>query len=103
MKIPYAIAIAVLLRFTSYAADPSETVRIEKPVENKLVPLSISGFSGEVDDVVKFDLSIAGFRLTSEADAQYSLKGSNAGQVEGRLTDRLSNTAKLGKAYSGGT
>lgn len=84
----------------AFAAD---VIDIDATAQNKLVPISISGFSGEVDGVLKFDLGIAGFRLTSESDAQYNLKGSNAGQVEGRLTDRLSNANKLAKAYTGGT
>jgi TolB protein len=102
MKITTLIAL-IALSITGFAADSSDTVVIEKPAENKLVPISISGFSGEVDSVVKFDLAIAGFRITSESDAQYNLKGSNAGQVEGRLTDHLNNASKLAKAYNGGT
>jgi TolB protein len=55
--------------------------------------------------VLRFDLEIAGFKFVTEADesCQYALKGSNAGQVEGRLTDTVKKAALLAKAYSGGT
>jgi TolB protein len=93
------------LAFSSalFAADTPYIGTIVKPgQENKLVPLSIAGYSGEVDQVLRFDLSISGFELVSESAAQLILKGSNSGQVEGRLNDKSGNNI-FAKAYSGGS
>ena len=69
------------------------------------VPLAMSGFSGEVDRVLRFDLEVAGFKFVPESDekCQYSLKGANGGAVEGRLTDVVKKAALFAKAYSGGS
>jgi TolB protein len=97
-----AFLITVFFSLTPFAF-AADIIDVDVIAQNKLVPISVSGFSGEVDNVLKFDLSISGLRITSESDAQYNLKGSNAAQVEGRLTDRLNNASKLAKAYTGGT
>lgn len=68
----------------------------------KPIPISISGFSGEVDQVLRFDLWVAGFEFVTERP-QYTLTGRNNGNVEGRLVDALSQAQVLAKAYSGGS
>src|SRR5881628_571469 len=67
------------------------------------VPVSISGFSGEVDSVLKNDLLFMGVENVSPDRAQYLISGSNAGRVEGRVVARLTKNQILAKAYSGGT
>lgn len=69
------------------------------------VPIALSGYSGEADKVLRFDLEVAGFKFVAENDekCQYILKGSNAGQVEGRLSDAVSKAVRFAKAYSGGS
>jgi len=92
-----------LLTLTLIPAAFAQEITIDKTGDpSKLIPLSISGYSGEVDKIVRFDLSIAGFDLVSESAARFVLKGSNTGQVEGRLTDASKNSL-LAKAYAGGT
>lgn len=66
------------------------------------LPLALSGFSGEVASTLRFDLEVAGCRITPEADALVSLIGSNNGNVEGRLLDR-NKASLLAKGYSGGS
>ena len=66
------------------------------------LPLALSGFSGEVASTLRFDLEVAGCRITPEGEAQVSLVGSNNPNVEGRLLDR-NRAALLAKGYSGGT
>lgn len=67
----------------------------------RAVPVSISGFTGEVDAVVKFDLFIAGFTNVPPEQAQFLISGSNNGHVQGRVVDRISKATPLSKAYSG--
>lgn len=96
--------LATLTCLFSCALISAQDVIIDKPGDSsKKIPLSISGFSGEVDRVIRFDLGIAGFELTTADKAQWILAGSNADQVEARLTDALSKASKLAKAYAGGT
>ncbi len=69
----------------------------------KRIPIALSGYTGEVAGVLKFDLEIAGFEMVDEEKAQYLLKGGNNGQVEGRLTDAINKASKLAKGYTGGS
>src|ERR1051325_11581334 len=67
------------------------------------VPVSISGFTGEVDGVLKTDLLFMGIENVSPEKAQYLISGSNASRVEGRVVARITKNQILAKAYTGGT
>src|SRR5947207_9046412 len=67
----------------------------------KPIPVSMSGFSGEVAQVLQFDLYVMGFTFTGADAAQYLISGSNNGNVQGRVTDPHNQSTKLSKAYSG--
>jgi TolB protein len=85
-------------------ASAAEDINIFKSAGVRLVPINISGYTGEAESVLRFDLELAGFELAGADHAQYLLAGKNDGtQVEGRLTDRLSKANLLAKAYTGGT
>lgn len=66
------------------------------------VPVSISGFSGEVDSVLKQDLIFMGMVNTTPDKARYLISGSNASRVEGRVVERITKSNILAKAYTGG-
>ena len=76
---------------------------IEKPAGTMATRVAISGFSGEVDEVLRFDLFVVGFTNVPSDQAQYVLSGSNNGSVTGLLTDRISKAVRLSKAYSAGS
>lgn len=101
MNLKTLFASLLLLTFSARAAENIDVVKGAS--DSHLIPLAISGYSGEVDKVIRFDLSIMGFDLTSADKAQYILEGRNEGNVEGRLTDALSKASKLAKVYSGGS
>jgi TolB protein len=75
----------------------------EIPGQTKPIPVSISGFTGEAEQVLKFDLYVVGFTFTEPAEAQFLISGSNNGNVQGRVTDphNKSTPTLLSKAYSG--
>src|SRR5262245_18944473 len=73
------------------------------PGETPPIWISMSGFSGEANDVLQFDLYVHGFNFTNAEAAQYILNGSNNGNLQGRVTDRYSKETKLSKAYTGGS
>jgi TolB protein len=103
MKFLRPLLASLLLTVSAFAADDAAIVINKGAADSKLIPISISGYSGEVDKVVRFDLSIMGFELVPADRAQYQLTGANTGNVEGRLIDAQSKESKLAKAYSGGS
>jgi len=72
-------------------------------LNEKPIPIAVSGFSGEADQALKFDLEVMGCKLVSAGEAQFLVSGSSNGRVEGRLTDQVSKAQLLAKAYTGGT
>ena len=70
----------------------------------KPIPVNISGFSGEVDSVLKQDLIFMGVIHVPIEQAQYLVSGNNnSGHVEGRLVTKATKDQKFGRAYTGGS
>jgi hypothetical protein len=67
------------------------------------IPVSISGFTGEVDSVLKNDLLFMGIKNVSPEQAKFLITGNNNGRVEGRVIERINKNTILAKAYTGGT
>lgn len=84
------------------AALGQNRIDIEKFGGPAPIPLAVVGYSGEVNETLRFDLEVAGCKIVSEAEGSYILSGSNGAQVEGRLRDRTGSTL-LGRAYNRGT
>jgi TolB protein len=89
---------------TLSAADERLTIIFTKDALGflKPVPVNISGFTGEVDAVLKNDLVFMGVQHVPLEQAEYLVTGSNAGRVEGRLINKLTKSQLLAKAYTGG-
>ena len=69
---------------------------------SKAVPISLSGFTGEAEAVLKFDLYVAGFEFVGAEKAKFTVTGSNSGELTGRLLDAQKNQL-FGQKYSGGS
>jgi TolB protein len=83
---------------TSMFAQP---IRVTGEAEDsKPVPVSISGFSGEVADVLQLDLFVQGFTFTTPDAAKFIISGSNNGNVVGRVINPLKESI-LSKSYTG--
>jgi TolB protein len=67
----------------------------------KPIPVSLDGFSGEVADVLKFDLYVQGFSFVTPDAAQYQISGSNDGNVVGRVADKFARSTLLSRSYTG--
>jgi TolB protein len=80
-------------------AQDSEVIPIvkvtPKPGLTPPVPVSLEGFSGEVENVLKFDLYVQGFSFVTPDAAQYLISGNNSGNVTGSVTDSVSKHAIL--------
>jgi TolB protein len=69
--------------------------------QTKPVPVSLEGFTGEAAEVLKFDLYVQGFSFVTPDIAQYRIIGSNTGNVQGYVTDRVSRQTKFSRSYTG--
>ena len=68
---------------------------------NKLIPIALEGFAGEVAGVLKFDLEVMGCKVVPLADAAFVVRGKADGSVVGALTDKAGNPG-FNRRYSGG-
>jgi TolB protein len=67
----------------------------------RLVPIALTGYSGEAASTLKNDLEVMGFEVTTPDKADFTLSGKNNPTVEGRLQKTLSKETLLAKAYTG--
>jgi TolB protein len=67
----------------------------------KPIPVALDGFSGEAENVLRFDLYVQGFSFVSPDAAQYLIHGSGAGNVSGTLTDKAMRKTLLSLNYNG--
>jgi len=77
---------------------------ITRPVATfgvKPIPVSLDGFSGEVAEVLKFDLYVQGFSFVAPDAAQYQISGSNDGNVVGRVADKFARSTLFSRSYTG--
>lgn len=102
----FVASISCVLRLfptSAISAEPA-VLEIEKEGDrSKLIPISLSGYSGEVLNALTLDLGIQGFDIVAADAAQFNVTGSNSGAVEGRVTDRVRKTTVLASRYEGGT
>jgi len=82
-----------------------QTLDIDKGItvmgHTKPIPVSLSGFDGEVLSVLKFDLYVQGFSLTTPDAAQFLISGTDTGSVSATVTDTIARQPVLSRAYSG--
>jgi TolB protein len=96
------LLVAGISAFSFQASAADENIRVEKTFGTKIIPISLSGYTGEAAAVLRFDLEVAGFEIADGDRALFLLTGKNdAGQVEGRLQDKGSRANLLAKAYTG--
>jgi TolB protein len=99
MKRLYLFLLASLVSFSAFAADDFE---VKVGFGARVIPIALSGYTGEAASVLRFDLEVAGFEITGADRAEYTLSGKNeGGQVEGRLQDNRNKANLLAKAYTG--
>ena len=67
----------------------------------KPIPVSLEGFTGEVAEVLKFDLYVQGFKFVAPEAAQYRITSSGAVGVAGYVTDTVSRQVKFSHKYDG--
>jgi TolB protein len=96
------------LLITAAIAGAASSARAQIDIDKDVIPggtkpiwVSMSGFTGEADQVLRFDLYVQGFNFTNAQAAQYLISGSNNGNLTGRATDSVNKSTLVSKAYSG--
>jgi len=89
----------------AFSAPASQVINVEKnfgPGQERPILVSISGLTGEAAQVLQFDLYVQGFAFTNAEAAQYQVLGSNNGNLEARVLQRINKSELLGnRVYSG--
>ncbi|SVD97634.1 uncharacterized protein METZ01_LOCUS450488, partial [marine metagenome] len=84
------------------ASDSGGNLQVVGEARNKLIPLALSGYSGEVAAVLKFDLEVMGCKIVPDSEASFILKGAVEGAVKGALSDKAGNFG-FNRRYAGGS
>lgn len=109
MKKHIALLSLLMLAQFVHAADESDLTIVRERDSlgfTKPVPVSISGYSGEADAVLRFDLSFMGFEFVAPDKARYSIQKNNAAGVGASVTDPLMAAASrmiYNKSFTGGS
>jgi TolB protein len=102
MKKTNKIAPVLLCAWASAALAQDSVITIGKQAA-KAIPVSIRGFSGEAEAVLKFDLGVLGMKLVDPGSAEYLVGGAENGRLEGRLARAGTGGAEIfARAYSSG-
>jgi len=99
--ISYFLAVGSLAMISlTTGADPIEVVNTS-PFAQKPIPVFLEGFSGEAASVLNFDLTVQGFKVVTPDQAQFTISGSNGGNVAGSLTDNFAHKMLFSRTYNG--
>jgi len=101
LKPSFIVFAALLVALMASAADKIVVTGVTDGLSEPPVPVSISGFSGEADEVIRFDLTVQGFTNVPPDAAQYLLSGSANGNLTGRAQDKFNKSSLVNKSYTG--
>jgi TolB protein len=102
------LLLALALAGATASLHAQETVVIpprgfDTPGATPPIKINLSGFTGEVNEVLNFDLYVMGFEDVAASEAQYLISGKSSPNVQGTATDAINKQVRLNKAYSGGS
>jgi hypothetical protein len=101
MKLQFKIILtSIFFAVVSLTAAADDFIPITK-TGTRLIPIAVTGFTGEAESVLKFDLSVMGMVITDPAE--YTVSGKNDGRVEGTLTPAGISRPIFTRAYAGGS
>ncbi|HTI71571.1 MAG TPA: TolB family protein [Candidatus Limnocylindria bacterium] len=69
----------------------------------RLIPIALSGFTGETQEVLQFDLYVAGFSLVSPGQGEWDLVSQAGGELEAVLNNVTAKTEAFHRSYPGGS
>jgi TolB protein len=102
MKIKSFLRLSILAILLSISGTNLQAAEDEIPIPREVTPgntppiwVSLSGFTGEAESILRFDLYVQGFNFTNADNATYLISGSNGANLQGRVTTRANKTAPL--------
>jgi TolB protein len=99
MKIQFKTILAGIFLGALVLNAPAQGVIVINREATHLIPISITGFTGDAESVLKFDLSVLGLEV--QEPAEYIISGKSEGRVEGSLTPAGVNRPIFVRAYDG--
>ena len=91
MKKNFVLLAALLAAFAAHAADETHitiTTEVDSLGFAKAVPVLVTGYAGEVDNVLRTDLSFMGFEVVTSTDkALYTIRKNNADGVGATISE----------------
>ena len=119
MKSFLKLSLVAALAFVTVARaeDVIDISKTYTPGSTPPIKVNLSGFTGEVNDALNFDLFVMGFINVPADQAQFLIAGSNNANVQGTVSDkavmsvsvgsssatRTAGYLRLNKAYAGGS
>jgi TolB protein len=101
MSLPIVLAALAINLAHGQNNDLGNIIRPVDTFGEKPIPVSLTGFTGEAAEVLKFDLYVQGFSFVSPDAAQYLISGSDSGVVVGNVTDKFAKKVVLSRSYNG--
>jgi TolB protein len=98
--------VATVYSVTAQVSEVVGTVgpgKIFEPGQRPPIKINISGFTGEPNEVLNFDLFVMGFQNVPASEAQYLISGKSSPSLQGVVTDAINKQIRLNQAYSGGS
>ncbi len=109
----YSITLAILMCLGALAvpglrAQENIEIKGETKIGVPPTPITITGFTGDVATVLKFDLAVMGFSNAPAGSANYELSGSDTANVVGQLNllgggTTGSKSVLFSRSYQGGS
>src|SRR5688572_21153765 len=82
-------------------ATAAEQVVVERSANpSQVILVSMTGITGLAQEVIKFDLEVAGFEFVNADRAMFHVSGTSGAKLAGILTDR-NKTPLLNRNYGG--
>lgn len=102
--IPAVLLAGILLGGAKVSGQADQPMVIERTADqSEVIPINLSGFTGEALSTLKFDLEAVGFQVKGAEGSKYLVTGISDSHVEGRLTVTGTRAELLAKAYQGGS
>ena len=95
-----SLVVTAAAQFAARAQEPPKFKVYGSADPSQAIPISLSGFTGEVASTLRFDLEVAGCAVVSAEQAVVLVHGTNGARLEGFVSDRAKNYL-LSKAYNG--
>jgi TolB protein len=94
-------ALAALCTSLTFGEDISSPIDVTAKT-SRTIPISLSGYPSEIEQVLSFDLSVVGFDIVSAGKGQFELRGSADPAVKGALLETGAAQPRFSRIYAGG-